>query len=154
MCQWRQICRDCNFTITTDKKHECFKKFCTYCNKKQPSGHFCYVAPLKNCRLSNKYMFFFFDTEYMQVLEKCDVSFEHVPKLICAQQMRSKCETVEDMNIDCEECDKRVHVFWENTIGKFIEYLRLSRSFADKIYVISHNCRRYDAQFLLRRFLK
>jgi len=23
------------------------KKFCTYCNKKQPLGYFCYVAPLK-----------------------------------------------------------------------------------------------------------
>ena len=58
------------------------------------------------------------------------------------------------MNIDCEQCGKRVHVFWEDPIGKFIEYLRLSRQFADKIYVISHNSRGYDVQFLLRRFLE
>jgi hypothetical protein len=45
-------------------------------------------------------------------------------------------------------------VFWEDPIGKFIDYLRLSGPFADKIYVISHNSRGYDAQFLLRRFLE
>jgi hypothetical protein len=39
-------------------------------------------------------------------------------------------------------------------VGKFVDYLRLSRPFADKIYVILHNSRGYDAQFLLRRFLE
>ena len=57
VCQWRQVCRNCNFSITTDFKHEYFKKFCTYCNKKQPSDQFCYVTPLKLNKLSNKYMF-------------------------------------------------------------------------------------------------
>jgi hypothetical protein len=48
-----------------------------------------------------------------------------------------------------------VPTFWaEDPVGKFIEYLRLSRPFADKIYVMSHNSRDYDAQFLLRRFLE
>jgi hypothetical protein len=52
-------------------------------------------------------------------------------------------------------CVKRTHVFWaEDTVGKFINYLRQSRPFADKIYVISHNSRGYDAQFLLRKFLE
>jgi len=58
------------------------------------------------------------------------------------------------MSVDCEQCGKRIHVFWQDTVGKFIDYLRQSRPFADKIYVISHNSRGYDAQFLLRRFLE
>jgi len=66
--------------MTSDSKHECFKKFCTFCNKKQPSGHLCYVAPLKPNKLSNKYLYVFFDTECTQDLEKCDGSWE--PKLI------------------------------------------------------------------------
>ena len=70
----------------------------------------------------------------------------------CAQQMCSKCQAVDDMGTDCEQCGKRTHVFWENKVGKFIDYLQLSRPFPDKIYVISHNSRGYDAQFLLRRF--
>jgi len=52
-------------------------------------------------------------------------------------------------------CVKRTHVFWaEDTVGKFIDYLRQSGPFADKIYVISHNSRGYDTQFLLRKFLE
>jgi len=61
---------------------------------------------------------------------------------------------VDDIETDCEQYGKRIRVFWEDPVGKFIEYLRLSRPFAYKIYVISHNSRGYDAQFLLRRFLE
>jgi hypothetical protein len=49
---------------TFGSKYECFKKFCNICNKKQSSGHFCYVAPLKTSKLSDKFMYVFFDTEY------------------------------------------------------------------------------------------
>jgi hypothetical protein len=104
-------------------------------------------------KLSNKYMFVFFDTKYTQNLEKHEVSFEHVPNLICAQQMFSKCETIEDMNIDFEQCGKRVRVYWEDRIGKFIDYIQLSIPFAEKVYVLSHSSREYYAQFLLRRFM-
>ena len=66
----------------------------------------------------------------------------------------SKSETVNELNIDCEQCGKRTHVFLEDLVDKFIDYIRLSRKFADKVYVIFHNSRRYNAQFLLRRFLE
>ena len=52
------------------------------------------------------------------------------------------------------KCGKRTHVFWQDPIGKFIDYLQQSRPSADKIYIISHNSRGYDAQFLLRKFLE
>ena len=65
------------------------------------------------------------------------------------------CEAVVDLSVDCKQCGKRTHVFWsEDAVGKFIDYLRLSRPFEDKIYVISHNSPGYDAQFLLRKFLE
>jgi hypothetical protein len=72
--QWRQVCRHCSYLVTSDNKHDCFKKFCTFCNKKQPSGHSCYMAPLKPSKLSNRYMYVFFDTECTQDLEKRDES--------------------------------------------------------------------------------
>ena len=97
-------------------------------------------------------MYVFFDTECTQDLARDDGSFGHIPNLICAQQMCSKCEAMDDMEIDCDQCGNRTHVFWEDPVGKFIDYLRLSRPFVDKIYVISHNFRGYDARFLLRRF--
>lgn len=43
--------------------------------------------------------------------------------------------------------------YFGRTRRKFFDYFRLFRQFAEKVYVISHNCRGYDAQFLLRRFL-
>jgi hypothetical protein len=58
------------------------------------------------------------------------------------------------MELDFEQCGKRTHIFWEDPIGKFINYLRLSRPFAAKVHVISRNSRGYDAQFLLRQFLE
>jgi hypothetical protein len=91
VCQWRQICRNCSYLVTLDNKHECFKKFCKYCYKNQPSGHFCYVAPLKPSKLSDRFLYIFFYTECTQDLEKHDGAFVHVPNLICAQQMCSKC---------------------------------------------------------------
>jgi len=69
LCKWRQICRNCSFTVTTDSKHECFKRFCNYCIKKQPSGHFCYVAPLKPSKLADPFLYVFFDMECTQDLE-------------------------------------------------------------------------------------
>jgi hypothetical protein len=78
------------------------------------------VDPLKPCKLSEKYMYFFFDTECTQDLEKSDGSFEHGPNLVCAQQMCSKCIAVGNMNDDCKHYDQRTHAFWETPVGKFI----------------------------------
>ena len=99
------------------------------------------MAPLSASKLSDKYMYVFFDTECTQDLARNDGSFGHIPNLICAQQMCSKCQAMDDMKIDCDQCGKRTHVFWEDPVGKFIDYLRLSSPLADKIYVISHNSR-------------
>jgi hypothetical protein len=40
VCEWRQVCRNCSFLVTSDSKHEFYKKLCDYCNKKKSSGHF------------------------------------------------------------------------------------------------------------------
>ena len=105
VCQWRQVCRNCNFVVKADSKRECFKKFCNYCNTKQPSGHFCYVASLKPSKLTDKLMYVFSDMECTQDLDKRDGSFEHIRNLVCAQQICSKCEAIRDLNIDCEQCE-------------------------------------------------
>ena len=34
--------------------------------------------------------------------------------------MCSKREAVDDMIVDCEQCGKRLHVFWQDTVGKVI----------------------------------
>jgi len=74
-------------------------------------------------------MYVFFDTECTQDLARNDGSFGHIPNLICAQQMRSKYQAVDDMETDCKQCGKRTRMFWEYPVGNFIDYLRVSRTF-------------------------
>ena len=71
------------------------------------------MAPLKPSKLTDRFLCVSFDTECTQDLEKRDGSFENVPNLIYAQQMRSKCEAVDDLSVDCKHCGKHSHVFWE-----------------------------------------
>jgi len=54
------------------------------------------------------------------------------------------------MNADCDQCGKRTHVFWLDTVGKFIisGCLNHSRTRFD----ISHNSRGYDAVFTAQVF--
>jgi len=66
--------------------------------------------------------------------------------------MCSKFEAVDDLNIDCEYCSKLTHGFWEDPVGKFIDYFRPSRQFKDTVYVISHKSPAYDAQFCCAGF--
>ena len=110
--QWRQECRKCSFTVPGDSKHECFKTFCNYCNKKQLSVHFCYVAPLKLSKLTNRFMYVYFDTDCTQDFEKHDGFFEYNRKLIFAQKMCSNFEAVDDLSVDCTQCGKRTHMSW------------------------------------------
>jgi len=32
----------------------------------------------------------------------------------------AECEAVEDVNVDCEQCGKRVHSFWQDIVGKLL----------------------------------
>ena len=61
-----------NYLATGDSKHECGKRYCNYCNRKQPLCHYYYVAALKPIKLSDKYMYVFLDTECKEDLEKGD----------------------------------------------------------------------------------
>ena len=45
---------------------------------------FCYVTPLKPSKLTERFMYVFFDSECTQDFEKHDGSFEHIPILKCA----------------------------------------------------------------------
>jgi len=99
------------------------------------------------------HLYVFFDTDCRQDLEKHGGFFEHVPNLMCSADC-CECEEVEDANVDCEHRRKRVHWFWQHPVGTFIDYLRLSRPFADKVYAISQTSRGYDAQIILRRVLE
>ena len=60
---------------------------------------------------------------------------------------------MDDLIVDCEQCGKRTHIFWQDPVGKFI----VTSGCPDHLlirFVISHKSRGYNAQFMLRRFLE
>ena len=67
--------------------------------------------------------------------------------------MCSKCEALEDLCVYCEQCVKRIDTSWQDPVVKLIGCLMQSRLSADTFYVISHNSRVYEAQFLIGSFL-
>jgi len=80
----------------------------------------------------------------------------NVPNLVCLQQFGSKCENAQDIGIDCEQCRRRKHTFWDDPVGYLLTYLCKSRHWCGKIVVISHNTKAFDLHFILDRaiFLK
>ena len=61
VCQWRQVCQNCSYLVTSVSKNECFKKVFNFCNKRQTSGHVFYVAQAS--KISDKFLYFSIDTE-------------------------------------------------------------------------------------------
>jgi hypothetical protein len=114
----------CNNYIT-DKKHECFKSYCTNCKQNREVDHFCYTQPLKNeLPGSDDVLFVFYDFETTQDTTFSDNATEHVPILVCLQQFCTACEMQEDIDKDCERCGKRRHSFYEDPVGDLLTYLR------------------------------
>jgi len=56
------------------------------------------VAPLKPRKLTDRFMYGFFDTECTQDLEKCDGFFEHFPNLMCSADVL---KNVKPLTIKC-----------------------------------------------------
>jgi len=99
VCQWIQVCRNCSYLMTSDSKHECFKKFCTFCNKKQPSGHLCYVAPLDLASYQTSICTF-------SLIRSAHKTLKSVMGLLSMYRTSYvlnrcfKCEAVDDVNVD------------------------------------------------------
>ena len=116
VCQWRQVCRNCSFLVTSDFRHECFKKFCNSCNKKPPSGHYCYVTPLK--RKSQQINFCIFSV-IRSGHKSLKIVTGHLSLFsIHIKQMCSKCEDVGDLSVDCKQCGKLLLMSLDDHVGK------------------------------------
>ena len=61
------------------------------------------------------------------------------------------CEEIEDCSIDCEQCDRRRHSFWNDTVGDLLTYLCEPRPWPSKIVAIAHNAKAFGLHFFLNR---
>jgi len=70
-----------------------------------------------------------------------DTSFEHVPNLVCVQQLSALFEDDADMDVECQKCGKRKHSFWTDPVGDLISFTFKYRPWADRIVAIAHNAK-------------
>jgi hypothetical protein len=115
------------------------------------------MQPLNNkLSRSDNVLFVFYDFETTQDTKISGNATEHVPILVCLQQFCSICESVEDIDTDCERCGKRRHSFFEDPVGDLLTYLTLPRGWCDQVVAIAHNAKAFDAHVILKRaiFLK
>ena len=100
------------------------------------------------------YVFYVFETT--QNTRYSDTAKVHVSNLVCIQQFCSRCESVEDVRHECEQCGKRKHSFWEDPVGDMLSYLCEPRPWFKQIIALAHNAKAFDLPFILNRvvFLK
>ena len=92
-------------------------KFCNVCNANREIEQGCYMQPLKNVLPpSDRVLYAFCDFETTQNTRYSDTANVHVPNVVCIQQFCSRCESVDDVGKDCEQCGKRKHSFWEDPV--------------------------------------
>ena len=51
----------------------------------------------------------------------------------------------------CEQCGKRKHSFWEDTVGDIVSYLCEQQRWVKQIIVMAHNAKVFDFHFILNR---
>jgi len=102
----------------TEKKHDCKKRWCENCSENKEIGHLCFMRPLLNkLPASDTVLFVFYDFEKTQDTKYSDSATVHVPNLFCLQQFCSKCENIQDVSLDCEQCRRRKHVLGRSGRG-------------------------------------
>ena len=147
----------CGELVVSGKKHECGKRYCNVCNGNREVGHLCYMQSLKNVLPSSDgvlYVFYDFETE--QNTRYSDTAKVNVPNLVCIQQICLRCESVDDVRHECEQCSKRKHSFWEDPVGETLTYLCEPRPWVKQIIAIAHNAKAFDLHFIFNSavFLK
>jgi hypothetical protein len=76
------------------------------------------MRPLKNeLPASDRVMYVFYDFERTENSRYSDKAILHVSNLLCVEQFCLRCEGVKDIEIDCEQCGKRKHLFWDDPVG-------------------------------------
>jgi len=82
VCEKGRNCPVCKACVTR-KNQECFKPYCSKCNKNMEINHLCYMQPLKNELLSaDDVLFLFYDFETTQDKKISETARVHVPILV------------------------------------------------------------------------
>ena len=110
-------------------KHECFKRYCAFCQKNREAGHYCYMRPLKNePPKSENVLFVFYDFETTQDTQLTASATVHIPNNVCIQQFCALCEKEPDSDVDCVRCGTRRHALSDDPVGDLLAFCVSSAS--------------------------
>ena len=153
LSEQKRNCINCGILLT-DKKQESYNHFCTNCMQNGKICHLCCMRTLSNeLPRSDNVLFVFYDFESTQDTRFTDSATQHVPNLVYLQQFCSLCETREDIDEDCERCDKRKHSFFEEYVGDLLTHLCETQAWCERVVAIAHNVSGFAAKSMtsLRR---
>lgn len=175
VCEKFKVCSKCftpYFVVLKNnsrRTHVCGVKYCMMCRCDRPVQHNCFIPPIEirddqnedegegegeNKKKRKQILFVFYDFETVQdkLMSGSTNKFEHSINLAIAQQACEHCKTKEDINEDCINCGKRMHIFLgEKSLDMFMQYLTDSiDSKFKKIVCIAHFMKGFDGQFCLR----
>ena len=74
-----------------------------------------------------------------------------VCNLVCVQQFCSRCEDVEEGELECVGCGTRKHSFWQDPFGELLSYLTEPRPCTNNIIAMVHSAKAFDLHFFLNR---
>jgi hypothetical protein len=118
-------------------------------------GHRCYMSPLSDkTPRSDKVLYVFYVIEATQDTKCTDMSYEHVPNLVCVQQFCTECEDEADMDMDCGRGGKRKYSSWTDPVGNLISHTFKFGSWADRVVCVGHNAKAHDLHFVLNRLCR
>jgi hypothetical protein len=100
---------------------------------------------------SERVLYVFYDIETPQYTKLSDKPNEHVPILVCLQQLCSKCDNISDIEQDCIQCGKRIHSFLDDPVGDMLSYLCESRTRVENIVANAHNAKAFVLHVMINR---
>ena len=112
------------------------------------------MQPLKNVLpTSDGVHYVFYDFETRQHTRYSETAKEHVPNLVCIQQLCSQCEGIDDFERECKRSGVRKNALWEDPVGDLLTYLCEPKPCFRQIIAIAHNAKAFNLHFILRRFV-
>lgn len=170
ICNQIRKCTKCT-KIVRGKNHECGKKKCKICKLTVPFiDHNCFITPNNKSKLQEEdqreRVFIFYDFESQQISQKMN-EYIHKPNLCVINIVCDKCwrSDLKDRKDDfCSFCGQKEFIFrGTSTVKDFNTFLfrTYSNYLKDRkkysclkndiiVYVIAHNSRSYDCQFILK----
>lgn len=129
--------------------HDCNNIKCEVCNKIVAAPHFCYIQPY-TLQPPDKFSIIFFDFE-SEFIELPNGYTKHEPNLCVTNTVCHLCYQSSEFPAICQNCKKFEEIFESDDnskcVQKFVDYVLTFRKW--KVFVIAHNSKSYDAQFVL-----